>query len=294
MAGRLDVQKTYKLFIGGKFPRSESGRYYPLKRNDKLLANICQASRKDFRSAVVAARKAVVDWSARSAYNRGQILYRIGEIMENRKAQFVEELQWQGYTKRKAIDETKRAIDIMVGYAGWCDKFQQLNSTVNPVASSHFNFSVPEYTGVVAAISPDNSGLAGFTVFICSVIAGGNSVILLAPKQYPLCAITFSEVLSTSDVPNGVVNILTGDEEELLPFMSGHMDVNAIIYGNDNPEAIQSVREMGTENLKRVIIRNSSNWMDESHENPYYIMDTQEIKTTWHPIEKISETGSGY
>ena len=214
---RLEVLKTYKIYIGGQFPRTESGRYY-IATNSKgeNLANVCLGSRKDFRDAVVAARNALGGWSGRAAFNRGQILYRIAEMLEGRKGQFVDELMKQDSTKVQAEKEVNLCIDRLIYYSGWCDKFQQVFSSVNPVASSHFNFSVPEPTGVVAAIAPQNDSLLGLVSVIAPIIAGGNTCIVLASATKPLCAVTFAEVLNSSDLPGGVVNILTGKVAELV------------------------------------------------------------------------------
>lgn len=282
---RLDVMKTYKLYIDGKFPRTESGRYYILKdRTGNSLANICRGSRKDFREAVVAARKAQAGWSAKSAFNKSQILYRIAEMLEGRKAQFVSELIQQGSSQAEAEQEMNLSVDRMLYYAGWCDKYQQIFSSVNPVESSHFNFSVPEPTGVVSILSSEGYGLVGLVSTIAPAIAGGNTVIILASKEKPLSAITFGEVLHSSDVPGGVVNIITGFRSELLTHFSSHMDVNACVYCGDEMEDIKKVQVNSSLNVKRAVIYSKNNWMDEDTQNPYRIMDLQEIKTTWHPI----------
>ena len=291
---RVEILKTYKLYIGGQFPRTESGRYYPLTDKKKnVLANICLSSRKDFRNAVVAARAAFGGWSGRNGYNRSQILYRIAEMMETRSAQFAEELVLQGATKANAEKEVKLATDRMVYYAGWCDKYSAVYSSVNPVQSSHFNFSVPEATGVVAVVAPQDSSLIGLVSVIAPVIAGGNVCVVLAAETLPLCSITFGEVLATSDVPGGVVNILTGNAKELLPHMASHMDVNALVYcGNDKTE-VKSAQEGCVANVKRFFHRNK-NWNNAASQDPYMIMDLQEIKTTWHPIENIGVGGAKY
>lgn len=291
---RIDVQKTYKLYIGGQFPRTESGRYYPLTDKKKnVIADICLASRKDFRNAVVAARGAFGGWSGRNAFNRSQILYRIAEMLEGRKAQFIEELVLQGATKSNAEKEVTLSVDRLVYYAGWCDKFQQLFSTVNPVQSSHFNFSVPEPTGVVAIVAPQDSSLGGLISVVAPVIAGGNTCIVLASEKFPLCAITFGEVLATSDLPGGVVNILTGKTSELLSHMSSHMDVNALVYAGDDAKEIKLAKENATTNVKRVFVYDRD-WNKKESQDPYLILDTQEIKTTWHPIESIGTGGAKY
>ncbi|MFN4235227.1 MAG: aldehyde dehydrogenase family protein [Bacteroidia bacterium] len=291
---RLEVLKTYKIYIGGQFPRTESGRYYPLHdKNGKLLANICLSSRKDFRNAVVAARGAFGGWSARAAFNRSQILYRIAEMLEGRKAQFIAELQQQGATPKAAEEEVDQSIDRLVYYAGWCDKYIQLFSTVNPVSSSHFNFSVPEPTGVVAIIAPEETSLLGIVSVIAPCIAGGNTCVVLASESKPLCSVSFAEVINSSDVPGGVVNILTGTSKELHGHFSSHMDVNAIVYCRDNKEEIKKIQQNASLNVKRAFIY-SKKWNSEEVENPYMILDLQEIKTTWHPIENIGAAKSSY
>lgn len=292
---RLEVLKTYKIYIGGQFPRTESGRYY-IARNEKgqQLANVCLSSRKDFRDAVVAARAAFKSWSGRAAFNRGQILYRIAEMMEGRKAQFIEELVQQDATKSQAVKEINTSIDRLVYYAGWCDKYQQLFSSVNPVASSHFNFSVPEPTGVVAAIASQNDSLLGLVSLIAPVMAGGNVCVVLASESKPLCSITFAEVINSSDVPGGVVNILTGKPIELAPQFAAHMDVNAVISTLSDKTINKDIQEKGAANVKRILTYDSVNWLSPAGESPYFIMDTQEIKTTWHPIENIGGGGSKY
>jgi acyl-CoA reductase-like NAD-dependent aldehyde dehydrogenase len=292
---RVEVLKTYKIYIGGQFPRTESGRYYVATNNKgDQLANVCLSSRKDFRDAVVAARNAFKGWSARAAFNRGQILYRMAEMLEGRKTQFIEELLQQDVTKSQAQKEVNLSIDRLIWYAGWCDKYQQIFGTVNPVASSHFNFSVPEPTGVVAAIAPQDSSLLGLVSVIAPIITGGNTCIVLASETKPLCSITFAEVINSSDVPGGVVNILTGKVSELAPQFAAHMDVNAVVYcGNDN--VIQKdLQVKGASNVKRIIIHKEINWFTDQGQSPYFILDTEEIKTTWHPIENIGAGGGGY
>jgi len=291
---RIEVLKTYKIYIGGKFPRTESGRFYQVKSNNKAIANMCLSSRKDFRNAVVAARKAQGGWAHKTAYNRSQILYRIAEVLEGRKIQFVEELTLQGISQALALEEVNLTIDRLIYYAGWCDKYIQMYSTVNPVSGSYFNFSVPEPTGVVAAFAPEQSGLLGFVTQICSIIAGGNTCVILASESKPLCAITFAEVLATSDVPGGVVNILTGNRAELFTHFGSHMDVNAVLYCGADKNDIKTLQELAVESMKRTRIREDSNYFDPKHETPYYIFDFQETKTTWHPIEQIAGAGSGY
>jgi len=292
---RLKVLKTYKIYIGGKFPRTESGRFYEVsnKKGEKL-ANMCLSSRKDFREAVIAARGAFGDWSGRAAFNRGQILYRIAEMMEGRKQQFVDEIIQQDTTAAEATKEVTMAIERLIYYAGWCDKFQQVNSSVNPVASSHFNFSVPEPTGVVSIIAPQQDSLLGLISMIAPVIAGGNTCVVLASYHKPLSAITFAEVVNSSDVPGGVINILTGKVAELLPYFADHMDVNAIISSMPDHDHNEMIRDKAVLNLKRVINWNRKIWISDESQSPYMIMDTQEIKTTWHPIENVGGAKAGY
>jgi len=282
---RLNILKTYKIYIGGKFPRTESGRYYKIKDQEGVqLANVCRSSRKDFRNAVVAARKAFPGWSGKSAFNRGQIIYRIAEILEGRSSQFEHEIIQQGTTPRQAKKELALSIDRLIYYAGWADKYQQIFSCVNPVSSSHFNFSLCESTGVVAVIAPEDQSLLGLISTFVPVITGGNTCVVLASGTKPLCSITLAEVLNSSDVPGGVVNILTGYESELHSWFSSHMDVNAILYGNREPKIIKSIQENATKNLKRVVNYGTTDWEKEESQNPYRILDFQEIKTTWHPI----------
>lgn len=299
---RLDVLKTYKIYIGGQFPRTESGRYYvPVNAEGKKLANVCLSSRKDFRDAVVSARSAFGSWSTRAAFNRSQILYRIAEMLEGRKTQFIEELKLQDASKQKAEKEVNLAIDRLIYYAGWCDKFQQLFSAVNPVASSHFNFSVPEPTGVVSIIAPQNDlpagtqvSLLGLVSVIAPVIAGGNTCVVLASENKPLCSVTFAEVLNSSDLPGGVVNILTGKVSELAPWFVNHMDVNATIFCENDSEIKKMMQDKSALNLKRIFFYDKIKWNTDEGQSPYFIMDTQEIKTTWHPVENIAGSGGGY
>lgn len=292
---RIEVLKTYKIYIGGQFPRTESGRYYtPVNADGKKLANVCLSSRKDFRNAIVAARSAFGGWSGRAAFNRSQILYRMAEMLEGRKTQFIDELVQQDASKLKAEKEVNLAIDRLIYYAGWCDKFQQLYSSVNPVASSHFNFSVPEPTGVVSIIAPQNDSLLGLVSIIAPVIAGGNTCVVLASATKPLCSVTFAEVLNSSDLPGGVVNILTGSVKELASWFVDHMDVNATIYCENDSDMQRMMREKSALNLKRIFFYDKINWYTDEGQSPYFIMDTQEIKTTWHPVENIAGAGGGY
>jgi acyl-CoA reductase-like NAD-dependent aldehyde dehydrogenase len=261
---RLPVKKTYKLFIGGAFPRSESGRTYEAEGQ-----NVALASRKDVRDAVRAARPAYEKWSGMTAYNRGQVLYRVAEMMEARRAEFAELCS--------GAKEVDRSIDRFVWYAGWADKLPQVLGGANPVAGPYFNFTVPEPTGVVGVLVPDEPPLAGLVSRIAPVLVGGNSVVAVASESRPLAAIELAEVLATSDVPGGVVNILTGRKEELAPWLAGHMDVNAIdVTGADG--LVPDIERVAAENVKRVVRGQADG------QSPYQIADFLELKTVWHPI----------
>ena len=293
---RLKVLKTYKLYIGGAFPRTESGRFYqPINSEGNAIANMCLASRKDFRNSVVAARKAVAGWSGKTAYNRSQVLYRIAEMLENNRAHFEAELISQGSTKSSATKEVDASIDRWVYYAGWCDKFTQVFGSVNPVASSHFNFSTLESTGVVTAICPEEGALIGPTSVLAPIIASGNTAIVVSSKSKSLSSISLAEVINNSDVPGGVVNILTGDTSELLPHIGVHMDVNAIWYLGNDKDAWKQIQLDSAENVKRVTNMNSGkDFLDSTWDSPYILREFTEVKTTWHPIEKVGASGSGY
>jgi acyl-CoA reductase-like NAD-dependent aldehyde dehydrogenase len=288
---RLGVRKTYKLYIGGAFPRTESGRAYEVfDARGRLLANACRGTRKDIRDAVRAARKVVPDWSARTAYNRSQILYRIAELMEGRREQFVTEvMSAEGVGRRRAARLVDAAIDRWVWYAGWADKYAQVLGTVNPVAGSYFNFSVPEPTGVVGLVAPEGSSLLGLVSRLAPVIVSGNVAVVIASESRPLPAVTLTEVLATSDVPGGVVNLITGLRRELVQHLAGHMDVNALdAYGVASDDA-DAIEEVATENVKRVIRppaggADAVDWLDDRAQSPYLIGDFVETKTVWHPI----------
>jgi len=291
---RLSVLKTYKLYIGGQFPRTESGRYVAaLDANGNKIANLCLASRKDCREAIVAARGALGSWSQRAANNRGQILYRIAELVESRKEAFIAELQQQGLSRSAATRETNAAIDCLIYYAGWCDKYQAIFSTVNPVASSHYNFSVCEPMGVVTLLAPA-SPLLGLVSVLAPCVAGGNTAVVLANEKRSLSAISLAEVLHSSDVPGGVVNILTGSYAELLPWIVEHRDVNAVVYADKDAAQLPSLRTKATGNLKRVLHWPLDDWQQAEVQSPYRILDLQEIKTTWHPIQQIAGSGASY
>ena len=233
---------------------------------------------------MVAARNACGEWSRGSAYLRGQILYRAAEMFEGRAEQFAAELVLQGVARRRAGAEVAAAIDRLVYYAGWADKYQQVFSTVNPVSTSHFNFSVLEPTGVVAIIAPESSGLLGLVSNVAPAVAGGNTCVVLASQSLPLCAISFAEVLHASDFPAGVINVLTGLKEELIEPFASHMDVNAVVYGDADAQAARKIQELAADNIKRVILRSGVDWNSAATQSPYSISDTQETKTTWHPI----------
>jgi acyl-CoA reductase-like NAD-dependent aldehyde dehydrogenase len=285
MVQSLKINKTYKLYIDGKFPRTESGRYIKWIDPKKNMAiNFCRGSRKDFRNAVVAARGAFKAWSDRSAYNRGQIFYRIAEMLESRKEQFKSELILQGFTKKQSEKEVALSINRLVYYAGWADKYQQLFSRVNPVSLPYYNFSSPEPTGVVSVIAPDDSCLLGFLSLIVPAVVGGNTVVILASESYPLCGITFSEVVHSSDVPGGVINIMSGRRSELIEQFSSHMDVNAIIYSGVDSGHARMIENNTALNVKRLVNYADQNWINPDAQGPYHIMKSQEIKTTWHPI----------
>ncbi|MQY04256.1 aldehyde dehydrogenase family protein [Actinomadura macrotermitis] len=282
MSDRLSVRKTYKLFIGGAFPRSESGRSYVVNDGKgRFLANASQASRKDVRDAVGAARKAFGGWSGRTAYNRGQILYRVAEMLEGRRAQFVDELHATGLAKPAASDEVDRAVDRWVWYAGWADKVGAVAGSANPVSGPFFNFSTPEPTGVVGVVAPD-SPLLGLVSVVAPVIATGNTAVVVASEPAPLAAITLAEVLATSDLPGGVVNLLTGRRAELAPWLASHMDVNAIDLAGVAAEDVRELEVAAAENLKRVLPPGISDWSAEP--GTARLTAFLETKTVWHPV----------
>jgi Aldehyde dehydrogenase family len=280
---RLDVRKTYKLFIGGAFPRSESGRSYPVTGPDgTLLAHAARASRKDARDAVVAARKAGPGWAGATAYNRGQVLYRVAELLQGREAQFAAEIvKNEGLSAREAARTVAEAIDRWVWYAGWPDKVAQVAGAANPVAGPYFNFSVPEPTGVVAVLAPGESGLLGLVSVLAPVIATGNTAVVVASEAAPLAAITLAEVLATSDVPGGVVNILTGRLAELAPVLAAHMDVNAIDLSGVPAGGRAELERLAAGNVKRVFAA-EEDWA--APPTPARMLAFLEIKTVWHPV----------
>ncbi len=270
---RIPILKTYKIFIGGKFERSESGRYF-----ETASGNMCRSSRKDFRNAMASARSAVSGWSSKSGYNRGQILYRLAEMLEARKDQFIQERITEGAKAKGAEAEVLGAIDRLVYYAGWCDKYTQVFSAVNPVASSHFNFSVPEPTGVVVCISPVKEPFLNLIGMIAPIIASGNTCIILLPEAASGSTVSFAEILETSDVPGGVVNLLTGLVSELLPHLTSHMDVNALYLALQDADHRKLSQENAALNVKRL------SFYEDVAPNPYIITEFTELKTTWHPI----------
>ncbi len=280
MSERLEVKKTYKLYIGGAFPRSESGRTYEVQaKNGTFIANACLASRKDLKDAVVAARAAQNSWASATAYNRGQIFYRIAEMMEGRRDQFINEIAAiDGVSAKIAEKEVIAAIDRWVWYAGWSDKLSALAGSTNPVAGPYYNFTIPEAMGVVGAIAPEEHSLLGLVEAIAPIIVSGNTCIVLASSRAPLSAITFAEVMATSDLPHGVCNVLTGNKEELAPWFASHMDLNGLdISGINEPSLISDVKTSGAQNLKRI----HSFAVGES---PQRILAFMEAKTIWHPI----------
>ena len=285
MADRIEVLKTYKTYVGGKFPRSESDRTYQIKDGKgKHIANACRCSRKDVRDAVVTARSAFGGWSSRSAYNRGQVLYRIAEMLEGRKDQFLRELQLAGIKEKDAKHEVHTAIDRVIYFAGWTDKISQVFGTVNPVASAHFNFSSPDATGVVGIIAPEEYPLLSAISMIAPVIAGGNCCVLLASETNPLPVVSFGEVLHASDVPAGVVNILTGYRSETAETISSHKDVNALFSSISDKKFRKLIDENASISVKRTEHYTPDDWYSDDHENPYLVLKFMETKTTWHPV----------
>jgi len=275
----LDVNKTYKLFIGGAFPRSESGRVYEIKgANKKFLANPALASRKDLRDAVVAAKSAQSGWANATAFNRGQILYRIAEIMQGRSEQFVEEIcALEGITTKAAKLQVAEAIDTWVWYSGWCDKLSSVSGSQNQVSGPFYNFTTPEALGVIALFAEGKPSLLGAVRTLAPALAGGNSAILIASESFPLPAITLGEVIATSDVPGGVVNILTGKASELLPWIGSHMEIDGVDVAGLNKKQEDEIKLVGADNLKRI-----SRFAPGNH--PERILSFMEHKTIWHPI----------
>ncbi len=288
---RIAVRKTYKIYIGGTFPRSESGRSYVVRGADGMpLANAVRGSRKDTRDAVKAARKAFPGWEARTAMNRGQVLYRVAELMEGRRAQFISEVgAAEGLSAAAASEQVDRAIDRLVWYAGWADKISQLLGTVNPVAASYFNFTFPEATGVVGVVAPDDSSLLGLVSRLAPVVVSGNTAVVLASEARPLPAVTLTEVLATSDVPGGVINLITGYKRELVPWLAAHMDVNALDLFGVPPELRTEAEVSAVDSMKRVARAprdaDKFDWLDDARaQRPEWITRFMEMKTVWHPV----------
>jgi acyl-CoA reductase-like NAD-dependent aldehyde dehydrogenase len=286
MSDRVDVRKTYKLFVGGAFPRSESGRTYEVNAADgTFLANAAKASRKDARDAVIAARKGVGAWSSATAYNRGQVLYRVAEVMEGRRAQFISDVRdAEGIDKKAAATQVDDAIDRWVWYAGWTDKIAQVFGSANPVAGPYFDFSLPEPTGVVAAVAPQDSSLLGLVSVVGPIVASGNSVIVIASTARPIPAITLSEVLATSDVPGGTINILTGDPAEMMPWLATHADVNALdLTGIADRDLATSLERDAAGTVKRVRrAAPAADWTADPGLSR--LRAFVETKTVWHPL----------
>ncbi|MDP5004455.1 MAG: aldehyde dehydrogenase family protein [Verrucomicrobiales bacterium] len=287
---RLKVLKTYKLYIGGKFPRTESGRTMTAQHatTGEHLAHYCHASRKDLRDAVVAARSALAGWSGTTAYLKGQILYRAAEIIEGRADSFAGEIaDLTGQSLKASKSEVEAAVDRLVYFAGWTDKYSQIFSSVNPVASSHFNFTFPEPVGVIGLFAPDKPSFLALVSLIAQIILSGNTVVALASETAPLPAASLGEALTTSDLPGGVVNLLTGHRAELAPWLAGHMDVNAIIDASGDAATFATLQAGSGENLKRVhshALPTPADWYTELARDPYRILDTVEFKTAWHPM----------
>lgn len=276
---RIDVMKTYKLYIGGAFPRSESGRSYELKdKKGNFIANPALASRKDLRDAVLAAKNAGSGWSHATAFNRGQILYRIAEMIEGRSEQFISEISaLEGVSESVARKQVEAAIDLWVWYAGWTDKITTAAGGTNPIAGPYYNFTIPEALGVVGVIAEEKESLLGLTRGLAPVIAGGNTAVLIASETRPLPAITFAEVLATSDLPAGVVNILTGKRDELVPWLAGHMEVDGVDVSGLPKSADGEIKKSGSDNLKRI-------HRFDQEVSPKRILAFMEYKTVWHPI----------
>ncbi|MGH8935422.1 MAG: aldehyde dehydrogenase family protein [Acidimicrobiia bacterium] len=283
---RLEVRKTYKLYIGGEFPRSESGRSYPISSDGEVVANVARGSRKDLREAVRAARQALPAWAGKTPYNRGQVLYRVAEMVEDRRDSFVEQLGMNGSGPRQARTEVDRSIDRLVWYAGWADKFDQVAGNLNPVAGPFFNISTPEPTGVVGMAAAEEPPLVPLVSRLAPIIVSGNTAVVLPCEHNPLPAVTFAEALATADLPGGVVNIVTGYREELVPVLAAHMDVNAFDAFGLGWDQLEEVEVLGAENVKRVARppEQPIDWSDDRvAQSPYWITAFTEIKTVWHP-----------
>lgn len=288
MPARIEVPKMYKLYIGGKFTRTESERYTPVvnPKTKEKICNISRASRKDVRNAVVAARSGFNSWSAKTGYERGQILYRLAEMLEGRKDQLAHEITLTTTnTKAQASKEVMKAIDRIIWYAGLADKYGQLIGTVNNVQSGYFNFSIAEPTGVVGILLPEEQPFLALISRLCAVITSGNSCIIIPSEKSPLAALTFSEIAATSDIPAGVVNILTGRKKELLPHLASHMDVNAFDYAESNSAFKKEVQTACTNNVKRFVYTATADYYnDDKNENILQVQNFTELKTVWHTM----------
>ncbi|MDE0168624.1 MAG: aldehyde dehydrogenase family protein [bacterium] len=284
---RIGVRKTYKLFVGGGFPRSESGRTYPaLDHRAEVIARVAAGTRKDLRHAVRCARRAQDAWAGRSGYNRGQILYRIAEMVEDRAPTFSTHLRDAGLGGPAADREVARAVDRLVWYAGWADKYQQVLGNLNPVSGPFFNISTPEPTGVVGVIAPEEPALLGLVSRIAPVVVSGNTTVVLASERWPIPAITLAEAMATADVPGGVVNLLTGPKAAMVPYLASHLDVNAIDAFGADPQMVTGVEEAAAGGVKRVVPPPGGglDWADNREaQSPYFISSFTEIKTVWHP-----------
>lgn len=280
---RLEVRKTYKLYVGGAFPRSESARSYPVvDRRGEVVARPARASRKDLRDAVRVARAAWKGWAGATAYNRGQVLYRVAELMEGRRDQFVDEVKLFGGSK--ALAEVNAAIDRWIWYAGWSDKVHHIVGTVNPVAGPYFGFTFPEPTGVVGVVAPEEPALLGLVSRLAPAVVSGNTVVVLASETRPLPTVTLCEVLATSDVPPGVINVLTGYKKELVPWLASHMDVNALDVTGVPQHLRAEVEATAAGNVKRIVHDGSADFFSDSAQSPYAITGFMEMKTVWHPM----------
>jgi acyl-CoA reductase-like NAD-dependent aldehyde dehydrogenase len=274
--GRLDVRKTYKLYIGGAFPRSESGRSYEVRSHDDVfVANAVRASRKDVRDAVVAARKAFDKWARLTAYNRGQILYRIAEMMESRRSDLIEEVA-RADGERESEQQVDESIDLWVWFAGWTDKLTQVMGGLNSVAGPYFNLTAPEPTGIAGVVVPERPSLLGLVARLAPALCGGNTVVALASERAPLPAVALAECMAVSDVPPGVANLLTGFKSELVPVLAGHLDVDAIDVTGVDEDMLPDVERLAAENVKRIVYASNG-------PTPYDATAFMEMKTVWHP-----------
>ena len=287
MSDRIGVRKTYKLYVDGDFPRSESGRTYPaLDHRGEVVARVAAGTRKDLRRAVRAARRAQPGWAGRTGYNRGQIIYRIAEMVEDRADAFVGQIRAAGMSKARARREVDRSVDRLVWYAGWADKYQQVTGNLNPVSGPFFNISTPEPTGVVGVIAPEAPALLGLVSRVAPVIVSGNTAVVLASEVWPTLAITLAEAMATADLPGGVVNLLTGPKSGMAPYLASHLDVNGIDMCGADPTMVVDLEEAAAAGVKRVVRPSEGrvDWADDrTAQSPYEIAAFTEIKTVWHP-----------